>query len=119
MSGLPAKPSVGIGGTPITAQRLTVTSSSISFTTAFNTSSNLIVAQVQTSSVIATFDTSTPTASNGFMLNVGNYYWNRLTAQYARFIQSSSATTSFVYAQEFQIVTDSDTMPIGLIIGPQ
>jgi hypothetical protein len=119
MAGVPAKPSVGTAGTPIAAQRLTVTSSSITFTTTFNASSNLIVAQVQSSSVIATFDTSTPTATNGFTLNVGNYYWNRLTAQYAKFIQSSSASTSFVYAQEFQIVTDSDTMPLGLIIGPQ
>ena len=119
MSGVPAKPSVGTAGTPITAQRITVTSSSVSFTTAFNPSSNLIVVQVQTSSVIATFDTSAPSASSGFNIAVGNYYWNRLTAQYAKFIQSSSASTSFVYAQEFQIVTDSDTMPLGLIIGPQ
>lgn len=118
MSGLPAKPSVGTGGTPIAGQRLSVSSVTATFS-AFNATSNLIVVQIQTSSVIATFDSTNPTSTYGFTLPVGNYYWNPLTAKYAKFIQSSSSATSFIMAHEFQTVTDSDTVPVGLIIGSQ
>ena len=118
MAGLPPKPTYGTSG--FTAgQRLTVTGVATSFANTFNTTSTLIVAQVQTSGVIATFDTQTPTSSYGFTLQPGNYYWNLQTAKNAKFIQVSSASTSFIMVHEFQAITDSDTLPVGTIITAQ
>ena len=116
MAGLPPKPSVGTGGTVIPSQRLAVTTSSVtSFVTAFSPSSNLVVMEVQTGNVIATFDGTAPSATNGVNLWASqNYSWNLATAQNAKFIGASGSAA--IVAQEFQIVTGSDTMPDGAII---
>lgn len=98
------KPTVS-AGTPVAGQRLAVASSAVSFSSAFNSATNLVVVQVFTADVYCTTDTTTPSATNGHQLFAGKVYnWNPLTGKYAKFIQVSSSSS--IQVSEFQLADD-------------
>ena len=95
-------PSVS-GGSPVADQRLTVSSTAVSFATAFNASTNMIVLDVQDADVMCTFDGSTPTSTNGHRLASGTQYtWSKAAASAAKFIRQAS-TDAAIHASEFQL----------------
>ena len=86
-------------GTPVADQRLTVSSSVVTFS-AFADTTNMIVLDVQDADVMCTFDGSDPTSTNGHRLYAGSHYtWSRATATAARFIRQS--TDAAIQASEF------------------
>ena len=75
-----------------TDERLTVSSTAVPFTTTWKSGNNrFVVLDVQTSDVMVTFDSSTPTSSNGHRLYSGkSYTWDVDTADAASFIRVSA-----------------------------
>lgn len=95
------RPSVSVDGTPITDQRLTVSSTAVQFATAFDKYiTQYVVLDIQTNDVMVTFDNSDPTTSNGHLLASGqSYTWTKETAQAAKFIAVGS--DGVIHASEF------------------
>lgn len=94
-------------GTPVSGQRLAVASSAVSFSSAFNSATNLCVLQIFTADVYCTTDSTVPSATNGHQLFATKVYnWNPLTAKYARFIQVSSSSS--IQVSEFILANDVD-----------
>ncbi|HLP07941.1 MAG TPA: hypothetical protein VK178_07230 [Opitutaceae bacterium] len=61
---------------------------------------DMVAWQVQTAAVIVTFDGTTPSASNGFVLEAGQSgTWSGASAQAAKFLQATTAAK--VAAQPF------------------
>ena len=103
------KPTVA-AGTHVAGQRLAVASSAVSFATAFNSSTNLCTLQVFAADVYCTTDSTTPSATNGYQLFAGKVYnWNPITAKYARFIATSS-TSSSIQVAEFILADDVNNL---------
>lgn len=74
--------------------RLTVSSSSVQISSVLTLSDNteFVVWDVQDNDIMVTFDSSTPTASNGHRLYVGEKdIWHKNTAKAAKFIRAGSA----------------------------
>ena len=89
-------------GTPVADQRLTVSSSVVTFS-AFADTTNMIVLDVQDADVMCTFDGSAPTSTNGHRLYSGSQYtWSVAAAQQAKFIRQG-ATSAAIQASEFQL----------------
>jgi mevalonate kinase len=84
-------------------QRLTVSSTAVSFATAFNASTNMVLVNVQTADVFVTYDGSDPTTTNGHKLVAGyEEFWSKARASAAKFIRSATTDAS-VHASEFQL----------------
>lgn len=83
--------------------RLTVSSSAVALSSAMTYASNteFIVWDVQDNDIMVTFDGSTPTASNGHRLYVGDKdTWHVNTARAAQFIRAGSSDGTF-HASQF------------------
>lgn len=86
----------------VAGQRLSITTTATVQFSAFNYATELIVLDVQTANTYCTFDGTTPTSTNGHILTAGNAYtWSKAAAIAAKFV-AVSATTSVIYASEFQ-----------------
>lgn len=89
-------------GSAVADQRLTVSTDAVQFATAFNTSTDIVVLDIQAADVMVTFDGSTPTSSNGHQLVAGEKYsWSRAAATAAKFIRQG-ASDGTIHASEFQ-----------------
>jgi len=75
-----------------TDERLTVSSSVVTFTSTWDYSNvKFVTLDVQDNDVFVTFDGSDPTSSNGHRLYAGQAYtWHLRRAQAAKFIRASS-----------------------------
>lgn len=81
-------------------QTLAVAASPVQLDPAKFAGADMVAWQVQTAAVIVTFDGTTPSASNGFLLEAGTSgTWGGAAAQAARFLQSTAAAK--VVAQPF------------------
>lgn len=95
-------PSVS-AGTPVADQRLTVSTVAVSFATAFNASTNMVLVNVQNADVFVTYDGSTPSATNGHKLVSGyEEFWSTARAAAAKFIRAAT-TDAAIHASEFQL----------------
>jgi hypothetical protein len=95
------KPTIA-SGAAVADQRLTVSSTAISFATTFNAGTDMVVLDVQGADVMVTFDGSTPTSTNGHRLyDASHYTWSRQAAQAAKFIRQAG-TDAAIHASEFQ-----------------
>lgn len=96
------KPSIAAGGAVVAGQRLSVSSSAVQFSTAFNVNTTLVAADIQGDDVWVTYDGSTPSSSNGHRMYAGqNVLWARATATAAKFIRVT--TDAKIQASEFQV----------------
>lgn len=118
------KPTVTAGGIPVVSQRLAVSGSAVSFASVFyanpaaNTSTNLVIVDVQGNDMYVTFDGSTPSSTNGNQIYAGNSYaWHVTTASQAKFIQQSAAGT--VQANEFVSILGSTQLPTVDVLKPK
>lgn len=84
-------------------ERLAVSSTAVEFATTWENGSNkFVVLDIQGANVMVTFDGSTPTASNGHILYVGeSYTWHVKTADAAKFIRQASDAT--IHASPFTV----------------
>lgn len=85
-----------------TDERLTVSTSAVSFATNWDDGiTKLVVLDVQTANVMVTFDGSTPSASNGHLMESGTKEtWNAGTAKAAKFIRAG-ASDAAIHASPF------------------
>tara|TARA_R100001163_G_scaffold65799_1_gene64987 strand:- start:314 stop:643 length:330 start_codon:yes stop_codon:yes gene_type:complete len=71
------------------------------FTTSYNRMTKCIGIDVQDSDVYATFTGETPSATLGHRLYAGrSYTFNKITAQNAKFLNTSTATVAIIAATE-------------------
>jgi len=95
-------PSISLSA-PVADQRITVTTAVISLA-AFNSSTNLVVLDVQLADVMCTFDGSNPSSTNGHRLYAGSHFtWSKATATAAKFILQSGTQDAEIQASEFQV----------------
>ena len=107
MAFVPPKPTVSASGVLVAGQRLTVGATSTAFSS-FNANTNLVLIEVQSANVIATFDGVAPSASYGHTLYAAKpYHWHVDTAHAAKFIQASS--TAYIMCSEFMSAKGADT----------
>jgi hypothetical protein len=83
------------------SQRLTVSSTSVSFATAFDITTQYVVLDIQGGDVMVLFSGTAPTASSGHLLKDGtSYTWSKSTASQAKFIRAA-ATDVAIQASQF------------------
>jgi hypothetical protein len=93
-------PTTNDAGAVVAGQRLSVGASTVSFATAFNKNTDMVLIEVQGNGIFVTFDGSVPSATNGFGYGTNTReMWSKQRATRARFIQQSGA--AFVMASEF------------------
>lgn len=86
----------------VVGQQITVTSTTTKQFSAFNSSTDFVVLDIQTANVYCTFDGTTPSASAGHILGVGSQYtWSKAAASAAKFV-ATTTTNATIYASEFQ-----------------
>jgi len=90
------KPNIGKA-----SQRLAVSSTAVSFATAFDIATQYVVLDIQGADVMVLFSGASPTASSGHLLKDGtSYTWSKSTASLAKFIRAAS-TDSAIQASQF------------------
>lgn len=90
-------------GTSISGQALTATSTvAVSFTT-FNALTGAVMFDIQTQDVYCTIDGQTPASGTGHILYARtNYTWSAAMAKAAKFIATTTAANSTIFASELQ-----------------
>ena len=90
-------------GTAVASQSLTVSTSAVAFGTAFKSTTNLIVFDVQGQNVRTRWDGTDPTSTVGHILYAGQAYtWDKAQAAAAKFIRiSTAASDATIFASEF------------------